>query len=109
MRTIILAATLLLTQTAFAVDEELLSPPPPLPEIDTLEEADELQPEITIRRQKDATIEEYRVNGRLYMLKITPRRGYPYYLIDSDGDGQFETRRNELDPPKINQWILFRW
>jgi hypothetical protein len=54
-------------------------------------------------------VEEYRSNGRLYMVKITPARGYPYYLIDSDGDGSFDTRRNELDPPNIHQWILFRW
>lgn len=105
----LLPAFLLMVSTLLHAEDELL-PPPALPDIDTLEEAEELQPEVTIRQQGDATIEEYRDgNGRIYMVKITPARGYPYYLIDTDGDGRLDTRRNELDPPKVNQWILFRW
>ncbi|MEW6646134.1 MAG: DUF2782 domain-containing protein [Pseudomonadota bacterium] len=109
MRPILLATALLLAGSARAVEQADPLPPPPLPDAEAVEEAEELQPEVTIRSRGDATVEEYRVNGRLYMVKITPSRGYPYYLIDSDGDGSFETRRNELDPPSINQWILFRW
>lgn len=108
MRTRLIAAALFLSQGAFADAEDRLLPPPPLPD-ELMDEADELQPEVTIRQQQDEVIEEYRVNGRLYMVKITPRRGAPYYLIDTDGDGQLDTRRNDLYPPKINQWMLFRW
>ncbi|WP_127478702.1 DUF2782 domain-containing protein [Sulfurivermis fontis] len=109
MRPTFLAAALLLIGYAHAAGQLDPLPPPPLPDAEAVEEAEELQPEVTIRSRGDATVEEYRVNGRLYMVKISPSRGYPYYLIDSDGDGSFETRRNELDPPNINQWILFRW
>ncbi len=41
-----------------------------------------LEPEITIHEGKDRMVEEYRVNGELYMLKITPRIGKPYYLLN---------------------------
>ncbi|GAB4303479.1 MAG: hypothetical protein Kow0096_25550 [Thiohalomonadaceae bacterium] len=109
MRPTFLAAALLLIGATHAAEQTDPLPPPPLPDAEAIEEAEELQPEVTIRSRGDAVVEEYRVNGRLYMVKITPNRGYPYYLIDSDGDGSFETRRNELEPPNINQWILFRW
>jgi len=63
-------------------------------------------PEITITRQSEQTIEEYRVSGRLYMIKITPKIGPPYYLVDDQGDGKF-SRQESLDsglrPPR---WII---
>ena len=67
------------------------------------------QPEVRIIRKKETTIEEYRVNGRLRYVKITPSSGKPYYMVDMDGDGSVETRYNDLDNPPINQWILMQW
>ena len=72
--------------------------------------ADQPEPEITIKQGSAGTLEEYRINGQLYMVKITPKKGPPYYLVDSDGDGDLETRRSDLDPElAIPQWTLFRW
>jgi len=113
----------LLASSIFAADNEepaAAPPPPPMAEqpADSPTEAppsppanedQELQPEVTIIKRKQETIEEYRLNGRLYMVKITPSKGYPYYLIDTDGDGSLETRRNELDNPPVVQWRLFHW
>jgi len=82
-------------------------PPPPAPEASEEEAAPE--PEVTIIKRPEATIEEFRLNGQLYMVKITPAKGYPYYLIDTDGDGSFETRRNELDNPPVTQWRILHW
>ena len=80
--------------------------PPPMPSDDR----EGLEPEVTIIRKQDRTIEEYRVNGQLYMIKVTPSKGYPYYLVDADGDGSLETRRNELDPRiLVPSWVIFRW
>ena len=80
--------------------------PPALPRDDQ----EGIEPEVTIIRQQDRTIEEYRVNGQLYMIKVTPSKGYPYYLVDGDGDGNLETRRNELDPRiLVPSWVIFRW
>ncbi len=68
------------------------------------------EPEVTIIQRDADSIEEFRVNNQLFMIKVTPRKGYPYYLIDSDGDGQLDTRRNDLDPEvTVPQWVLFRW
>lgn len=74
-------------------------------------QADELtEPEVTIRPSGQGFIEEYRMHGQLYMIKVTPKRGYPYYLVDADGDGNLETRRSNLDPDVlIPRWTLFRW
>ena len=30
------------------------------------------------------------------MIKVNPARGTPYYLVDTDGDGNLETRFNDL-------------
>ncbi len=87
-------------------------PPPPLPDESAAAQAEKqeaLQPEVTIEKRQGDVVEEYRVNGRLVMVKITPAKGYPYYIIDTDGDGRLDTRRNELSNPPLNQWILFRW
>lgn len=74
--------------------------------IDAPEEA----PEVTIIRREDAVIEEYRIGGQLYMIKVTPRRGIPYYLVDTDGDGRLDQRRSELaEDMMIPSWTLFRW
>ncbi|MEJ2572524.1 MAG: DUF2782 domain-containing protein [Gammaproteobacteria bacterium] len=68
------------------------------------------QPEITIIQRGKERVEEYRVNNQIYMVKITPAMGYPYYLVDTTGDGNFDTRRPQLNtPPVVPQWVLFRW
>lgn len=84
-------------------------PPPPPEDVEYLEEG-ELEPEVTIIQRRDATHEEYRVNGRLYMVKVTPRIGPPYYFVDRDGDGLMETRMNDrADQIKVPQWVIFSW
>ncbi|MCE7032129.1 DUF2782 domain-containing protein [Lysobacter sp. GX 14042] len=48
-------------------------------------------------------IEEYRVNGRLQVVKVTPGRGPVYYLMDSDRDGN-----PDENVPAV-YWKLFEW
>jgi hypothetical protein len=67
------------------------------------------EPEVNIIKRKDATIEEYRVNGRLRYAKIIPTSGPAYYLVDTDGDGDLDTRSDDLVNPPIQQWILYKW
>lgn len=102
-----LLAGLLLGTPALAQEE--VPVPPPLPESVPADSDQELQPEVTIIKRGKDVIEEYRVGGQLYMVKITPAKGLPYYLVDSDGDGSLETRRNELDNPEVVQWRIFTW
>ncbi len=109
-----LLSFLLIGSSAWAVAPQPLQPPAdvsrselPMPEV---MQGNVPGPEITITTSGGRTsVEEYRVNGRLYMIKITPAKGFPYYLIDTDGDGDLDSRRNDLQGRPVNQWILFRW
>ncbi len=86
------------------------SPPPEPSDKTAASEQEELAPEITVIQYAHATIAEYRVKGRLIMVKITPAIGYPYYLFDHDGDGRLErTQETEDERPSLNQWRLFSW
>jgi uncharacterized protein DUF2782 len=87
-----------------------LEPVPEPPELpDPLETGENIEPVITIIHKDDAVIEEYSVNGTVYMVKVTPAVGPAYYLIDNNGDGNFATKRHELDQVIVPQWVLFRW
>lgn len=82
----------------------------PLPEPPSLIQDDAVdEPQVTITKQSDLTIEEYRSNGKLYMIKVIPKIGKPYYLLDDRGDGKF-ARQEGLDtgfrPPR---WVLFKF
>jgi len=63
-------------------------------------------PAVTIKPSGQGSVVEYRTNGKLYMIKVTPKVGKPYYLIDQKGDGQF-ARQDSLDsgmrPP---MWVV---
>jgi len=81
--------------------------PPELP--GSIESGEQIEPQVTIIRQEDKIIEEYRINNNLYMVKITPVVGMTYYLIDHDGDGKLDVRKNELDDVIVPQWVLLTW
>ena len=81
--------------------------PPDIPP--ALETGAPIEPEVTIIRRDEEVIEEYRVNGVLYMVKVTPKVGKPYYLIDGDGDGKMETRSSLYNDPVVPQWVIFSW
>lgn len=111
---IALAITFLFYAGAALAEEDNDISPPPLPSESAEDVYNQVEEElgeepVTIRRRGEVTIEEYRRNGRLYMVKIIPGKGVPYYLIDSDGDGSLETRRNSLDDPEVVKWRLFSW
>jgi hypothetical protein len=73
------------------------------------DDGETLEPEVTIRQEDNRTVHEYRIDGRLYMVKIVPRVGPPYYLMDSNGDGEMDTREDDPNGVVLPQWILFRW
>ncbi|MGB5261177.1 MAG: DUF2782 domain-containing protein [Gammaproteobacteria bacterium] len=88
--------------------EQAPEPPSSLPS--TAGVNDELEPEVSIIKRDDAVVTEYRMNGQLYMVKIVPVVGPPYYLMDTTGDGSLNLRRNELDPGLVvPSWMIFRW
>jgi hypothetical protein len=84
---------------------EAAPPPPP-----RVKSGETIEPDITIRDDKEGQLEEYRAHGRLYMVKVTPKIGKPYYLVDSDGDGKLETRMSHLNSNfVVPSWVIFSW
>lgn len=86
--------------------------PPPAP--DQLQSGEAIplgEPQISIFQRGNNLIREYRLNGHLYAIKITPENGVPYYLIDADGDGYMEGQFFDNNSERIiaPQWVLHRW
>jgi hypothetical protein len=101
----------LFAAAAFAADRPRdLQPLPVTPPAPPGVAADaDLEPQVTIVKKGKTRVEEYRVRGRLYMMKVYPVVGKPYWLIDHRGDGKL-SRQDHLDngvrPP---QWVLFEF
>lgn len=65
------------------------------------------EPDVTIRDDGDQRVEEYRINGILYSIKITPKDGTPYYMVRSDEDGNMI--RADKPEFRIPSWKIFTW
>jgi hypothetical protein len=82
-------------------------PLPPPPALDPNAQDGDLEPQVTIIKKGDQVIEEFRVGGKLFKIKVIPKIGKPYYLIDERGDGQFSRHdgpdASNLRPP---QWVI---
>ena len=78
---------------------------PPPPQV----EAEELEPEVTIIEKEQETLYEYRINGAVYMIKIQPKRGPAYYLLDLDGDGEMDTQHDDPAAIVVPHWVFLRW
>jgi hypothetical protein len=111
MKRFLLPGLFLLTAQPVLAEQQSDIPPPPPGSADQRGQ-EEIEPEVVIIQREDKTIEEYRVNGQLYMIKVIPRNAPPYFLLDNDGDGTMESRlgASDLEPDiMIPRWVLFRW
>ena len=79
-------------------------PPPPGQEFDAA-----LEPQVTILKRGTDTVEEYRIGGKLYMIKVTPPHGKPYYMIDHRGDGTFVRQDNFDSGIRPPMWVIFQF
>ncbi len=79
-------------------------PPPPGFELDPA-----LEPQVTIRKRGEDTVEEYRIAGKLYMIKVTPPGGQPYYLVDEIGNGNFARRDGPGQNIRPPMWVIHSW
>jgi hypothetical protein len=87
-----------------------LTPAPHGADLDLRVTDADLEPTVTLREREAATVEEYRVNNRLYQVKITPTVGAPYYLVDEDGSGDMAWHRGGSQfENNIPQWALVSW
>jgi len=80
--------------------------PPKLPPPQT----DDSAPTVTIRSTRDGDrYEEYRQNGRVYMVHVVPKHGVPYTLMDEDHDGRLDTSdisKNDVSPV---YYTIYEW
>ena len=83
--------------------EPLPEPPPPPPGLE-LDPA--LEPQVTITKRGENSVEEYRVKGKLYAIKVTPPNGVPYFLIDETGDGSMVRRDSLGTHVRVPQWVI---
>lgn len=98
-------AQLAVAQTRPSNLQPIPEPPPPPPGM--VEDAS-LEPQVTIRKRGEDKVEEYRMHGKLYMLKVTPLHGVPYYLVDQRGDGGF-VRQEMVGSDKhlaVPMWVI---
>jgi len=113
MKNLLIILMFSLCSPAMAEEPPVLEPLPDeasLPAPTGMSDEDLMEPEVTITKRDNAVVHEYRMNGQLYMVKIIPSRGYPYYLMDTDGDGLLESRYKQIDPALVvPRWMIFRW
>lgn len=63
--------------------------------------------QVAVRTEANGdVIEEYRVGTQLRMVKVTPVRGAPYYLMDRNADGRMDERGDGVSPV---YWKLYGW
>ncbi|MCG9053395.1 DUF2782 domain-containing protein [Laribacter hongkongensis] len=91
-------------QPALAADPAGLPPPP----VNLIDDGSTVEPDVTIRKDGDNRIEEYRVHGKLYAVKVTPPVGPAYYLYDPDGSGTLQPYDlHGGGKLVIPRWVLF--
>lgn len=82
-----------------------LEPVPDVPPPPGMVDPD-LEPHVVIKHSGQDRVEEFRIKGRLYMVKVTPPHGRPYFLVDVRGDGQMR-RYDDLSPNfMVPLWLI---
>jgi hypothetical protein len=75
-------------------------PPPPEPGVE--------QPEVRIPDTAAGDkVEQIREGGRVVMLKVTPKNGKPYYLVDTTGAGNWMRRDSLDDGVRVPMWPIW--
>ena len=102
--------TLILALLALLATPALAQTPPRVPDVKppVMEQLDDsLEPQVTIVKREGATVEEHRVNGKLYKIIVTPENGIPYTLIDQRGDGSFAPVETQGNPTlSVPMWVI---
>lgn len=111
MRSLMIIAPALLLAGALLHAADTAKPatvpaPPPIPAAGVDDKV--LEPTVTVIKKEDATITEYRLGGKVYMVKVKPKDAPEYTLVDETGDGNMVHRDlpNHISPP---MWVIKRF
>jgi hypothetical protein len=68
-------------------------------------------PTVRIRTRDNGDVaEEYVQGGVVTMVKVTPTRGKPYYIMDNNGDGRLDKADAEAAGGVVPvSWIIAEW
>ncbi len=85
--------------------------PEPVQAPPKVEQGEVVEPTVRIRETEAEVITEFIFAGTTEIIKVTPKAGgRSYYLVDSDGNGRFESLGPDLGEDfKIPEWILLEW
>lgn len=100
------AVLALLLQASPAIAKDV-----PIPEKIPSPPSDEIAPTVSIHTGDNGdVIEEYRQSGVVYMVRVTPKKGVPYTLMDSNGDGRLDKQDAE-DAGGVSPvyYTLYKW
>ncbi|MEO8935243.1 MAG: DUF2782 domain-containing protein [Burkholderiaceae bacterium] len=85
-----------------------IPPPPKMSNVPTPD--DDEGPQVTIRQDGETKVEEFRTKGgKVYAIRVTPRIGKPYVLVDPDGKGTMIPAGEINGGVKAPQWTLFEF
>jgi Protein of unknown function (DUF2782) len=73
------------------------------------QEKPKLETKVTTVKKGTDTVEEYRINGKLFKMRITPAKGPAYYLVDPKGDGVFIHSDGPEQKIATPTWVLLEW
>jgi len=101
----LIISSLMISLNLYAEDREVFEEIPPPPSIVDSDYINE--PEVTIRKEEDKFLEEYRVNGQLYMIKVSPKNAPSYYLYKNSESADWVRYDDPTAPMNVPRWVLF--
>jgi hypothetical protein len=63
--------------------------------------------QVTIVHDHDRVLHIYQANGKVYGIKVYPKNGTAYFLVDMKGDGKFI--KNPGDRMMMPEWVILSW
>jgi hypothetical protein len=77
------------------------APPPP-----AVTEDATLAPDVSIKTKGEDKVEEYRIRGKLYKMRVVPAAGAAYWLVDPKGDGSFVRVDGPTPNIAVPMWVI---
>lgn len=80
-----------------------IPPPPPLL---TGPNDEKLEPVVTIRKDGEREVEEYRIRGQLFAIRVKVKGAPAYWLVDPDGSGRMVPGQGIGPTISVPKWVL---